>query len=93
MSHHDASRFITRALDDVRVRDKLKADPASAFGGYDLTEEEKDAIASANESKLKHIGVDPMTARSWSAFHDVEEFASDMPDAPGDLPADSASKQ
>lgn len=86
MSHAGVSRFVTRALDDEALRDELTRSPASAFQGYDLTEEERDAIASADEHRLRNLGLDPMTARSWTAFHDVEGFAPDLPDAPGDLP-------
>ena len=46
------------------------------------------AILSAEEHRLQHAGIDPMTARSWRAFHDVDEFAPDIPNAPGDLPRD-----
>lgn len=86
MSDRDLSRFVTHALDDEHLRRQLKADPDSAFRGYDLTPEERQAIKSADERRLRALGIDPMTARSWSAFHDVGEFAPDRPDAPGDLP-------
>jgi hypothetical protein len=85
MSHVQVSRFVTRALEDEELRRQLEDDPANAFQGYDLSDEEKQAIANADETKLRHLGLDPMTARSWHAFHDVEEFAPDRPDAPGDL--------
>jgi hypothetical protein len=85
MSHAQVSRFVTRALEDEELRQQLVADPAAAFQGYDLTDEEKRAIADVDEQKLRHLGLDPMTARSWHAFHDVGEFAPDRPDAPGDL--------
>jgi hypothetical protein len=85
MTPRDVSRFVTHALDDYRLRDSLKADPNAAFGGYDLSGEEKDAIRSADEHALQRLGLDPMTARSWRAFHDAEEFAPDRPDAPGDV--------
>ncbi len=86
MSHRDVSRFVTLALEDHVLRGRLEKDPESAFHGYDLSDEEKEAIVSANEHALQHAGVDPLTARSWHAFHNVDEFAPDMPNAPGDLP-------
>ena len=86
MSHRDVSRFVTLALEDHVLRMKLESDPESAFQGYDLTDEEKEAIRSADEHRLMHAGIDPMTARSWHAFHNVDEFAPDMPNAPHDLP-------
>ena len=86
MSHMDVSRFITHALDDEHLRHRMKTDPDSAFSGYNLTDEEKTAIARWDEQKLRHLGLDPMTARSWSVFHDTEHFAPDMPNAPHDLP-------
>lgn len=86
MSNADVSRFVTLALDDEKLRGELETDPNAAFQGYDLTDAEKTAIKDADEQKLRTMGLDPMTARSWSAFHDVEGFAPDMPDAPGDLP-------
>jgi hypothetical protein len=85
MSQVDVSRFVTLALDDENVRQKLETNPDRAFDGFDLTEEEREAIASADEGKLRQIGLDPMTAHSWAAFHDVERFAPDMPDLPGDV--------
>lgn len=87
MSSADVSRFVTLALDDEQVREKLKSDPEAAFQGYDLTDEEKQAIRSADEQQLRSAGLDPMTARSWMAFHDVEAVAPDMPDLPGDVRA------
>lgn len=86
MSHRDVSRFVTLALDDETLRERLERSPENAFEGFDLTPEEQDAIVAADERRLQHLGLDPMTAHSWGAFHDVEEFAPDMPDAPGDLP-------
>jgi hypothetical protein len=86
MSHVQVSRFVTRALEDAALRQQLEKDPTGAFQGYDLTDEEKQAIAAADEQKLRHLGLDPMTAHSWHAFHDVDDFdAPDRPDAPGDL--------
>jgi len=85
MSNVDVSRFVTLALDDEKLRERLKSAPDQAFQGFDLTDEEKSAIASANEQQLRGLGLDPMTARSWMAFHDVEEIAPDRPDAPGDV--------
>ncbi len=87
MSYAELSRFVTLALDDAHLRERLKQDPDGAFSGFDLTGEERAAIASANEDKLRGMGLDPMTAHSWNAFHDVKEFARDRPDAPNDLPA------
>jgi hypothetical protein len=85
MSNTEVSRFVTRALDDENLRQQLEDDPDAAFQGYDLDDDEKQAIKSAEEQKLQHMGIDAMTARSWRAFHDVEEFAPDRPDASGDL--------
>lgn len=86
MSHRDVSRFVTLALDDAPLRERLKEDPDGAFAGYDLTEDERQAILSHDEQQLRTSGLDPMTARSWLAFHDAPAFAPDRPDAPGDLP-------
>ena len=86
MSDQDVSRFITRALNDAQLREQLEHDPEGAFAGYDLTGDERKAITAASEEDLEAMGIDAMTARSWAAFHDVDEFAPDRPDAPGDLP-------
>ena len=85
MSQAEVSRFVTRALDDERVRNQLRQNPDDAFSGFDLSSEEKEAISSADEQHLRGLGLDPMTARSWMAFHDVREVAPDRPDAPGDV--------
>ena len=85
MSQAEISRFVTRALDDESVRDQLARDPEQAFQGYDLTPSEKSAIQSADEQQLRAFGLDPMTSRSWLAFHDAKKFAPDRPDAPGDV--------
>jgi hypothetical protein len=86
MSHIEVSRFVTLALEDENLREQLERSPDQAFHGYELTDEEKQAIAAADEHRLRHLGLDPMTAHSWGAFHNVEHFAPDMPNAPGDLP-------
>ena len=85
MSQADVSRFVTRALDDAALRAQLGSDPDAAFDGYDLSEGERQAIQSGDEDGLKAAGLDPMTARSWMAFHDVGTFEGDMPDVPGDI--------
>ncbi|MBV9281688.1 MAG: hypothetical protein JOZ41_16535 [Chloroflexi bacterium] len=89
MSQAEVSRFITRALDDVNLRKSLEENPDRAFQGFDLSAEEKQAIRSADEQQLRGLGIDPMTARSWLAFHDVKAVAPDRPDAPGDLQPES----
>ena len=86
MSQAELSRFVTLALDDQNLRSALESDPDTAFQGYDLSDEERRAIAGPDEQKLRQLCLDPMTAHSWVAFHDVEHFAPDMPNAPGDLP-------
>lgn len=85
MSYAEVSRFVTRALDDVKLRETLENNPDEAFHGFDLSADERSAIAKADETALRNIGLDPMTARSWMAFHDVAKIAPDRPDAPGDL--------
>jgi hypothetical protein len=85
MTNTEVSRFVTRALDDQHLRQQLEDNPEAAFQGYDLDDDEKQAIKAADENELQRMGIDAMTARSWRAFHDVEEFAPDQPDAPGDL--------
>jgi hypothetical protein len=85
MSQADVSRFVTRALDDAQLRRRLEESPDQAFQGFDLSAEEKEAIHSADEQQLRRIGLDPMTARSWMAFHDAKGMAPDRPDTPGDL--------
>jgi hypothetical protein len=86
MSYTDLSRFVTLALDDEHLRERLESNPDEAFAGFDLTPEERAAISSAGEDQLRALGMDPMTARSWSTFHDVEEFAPDLPQGSNDLP-------
>jgi len=86
VSYADVSRFVTLALDDEALRKRLESDPGGAFQGYDLTDEERDAITSGDERRLTSMGLDPMTAHSWASFHDVEGFARDMPNAPSDVP-------
>jgi topoisomerase IA-like protein len=85
MSQPELSRFLTHALDDQNLRTTLASNPEQAFQGFDLTDEEKEAVRAADEQRLRDLGIDPMTARSWLAFHDTAGFAPDQPDAPGDL--------
>ncbi len=86
MSYAELSRFVTRALDDEQLRERLENNPDEAFTGFDLTGEERAAVSSASEDQLRRLGLDPMTAHSWSAFHDVEDFAPDFPRGSNDLP-------
>lgn len=86
MSYTELSRFVTLALDDEHLRGRLESNPDEAFSGFDLTGAERAAISSANEEQLRRLGMDPMTARSWKAFHDVEDFAPDLPSGSNDLP-------
>jgi len=86
VTYADLSRFVTLALDDEKLRERLESDPAEVFQRYDLTDDEQGAITSADERRLTSMGLDPMTAHSWASFHDVEGFARDMPNAPNDVP-------
>jgi hypothetical protein len=86
MTSTEVSRFVTLALDDEHVRTALEQDADAAFQGFDLTGQEKEAISAGDEGALRQMGLDPMTARSWAAFHTVAGFAPDRPDLPNDVP-------
>jgi len=85
VTYADVSRFVTLALNDEELRERLESDPEGAFQGYDLADEERGAIKAGDERRLTSMGLDAMTARSWASFHDVEGFARDMPNAPNDV--------
>jgi hypothetical protein len=85
MSQAELSRFITRALDDENLRTTLASNPDRAFQGFDLSDTEKAAVRSGDEQKLRDLGIDPMVARSWLAFHDARGLDQQEPELPGEL--------
>ena len=58
MSKEGVVAFIEKAIGDEGFQTQLKADPAKVLSEFDLTEEEKEAIRSGGEEKLKALGLD-----------------------------------
>jgi hypothetical protein len=51
-------------MSDTQFRSQLQKDPESALKGYDLTQEERAAVASGSAAKLQAMGVDARITKS-----------------------------
>ena len=60
MSHYDVSLFLFNFNHDAAVRSAYKADPLTAADGYNLTEEERDAVAKHDFGALYAMDVHPL---------------------------------
>jgi len=58
MSKAALESVIRAAISDESFRKQLKQNPQAALSGYDLTSDERSAIMSGNDAKLKAMGVD-----------------------------------
>jgi len=58
MSKADLERAIQRALEDESFRDQVRSDPATALRGYDLSDAEREAISSGDETRLTELRVE-----------------------------------
>ncbi len=58
MSRETLTRIVERASTDAAFRAQLERNPEGALVGYDLTAEERAALASADARKLAALGVD-----------------------------------
>ena len=57
MSTAVLEQVIQRAMDDEAFRDQISSNPAGALGAYDLSEEERIALANGDQAKLTTLGV------------------------------------
>jgi hypothetical protein len=49
---------IDRAVTDVDFAERLRSQPDAALAGFDLTEQEKQALRSGDPAQLQAMGVD-----------------------------------
>jgi len=54
---------ITRLMTDAKFRHEEQTHSQAALAGFDLTEEEREAIARRDLFKLEELGLEPWTAR------------------------------
>jgi hypothetical protein len=64
MSKAGVEALVQKAMSDENFRKQLKENPNAALAGYDLTAEERAAIASGNSAKLRELGVDERITKS-----------------------------
>ena len=74
--------LISRTISDEAFAERLRTDPDSAMGEYDLSDEEKDALRSRDPAKLQALGLDERISKRkgagaaggtpWSIVSDAE---------------------
>jgi len=65
MSLEAVYQVVERAVSDPEFLDLCAKDPDGALASYDLTPEEKKAIASGNADMLGALGVDERRSKSF----------------------------
>lgn len=66
MSKQDLQAALDRAIDDEGFRQQLASDPHTALSGYNLSDDERSALMSADQGQLEqHLGpLDDRTSKS-----------------------------
>ena len=68
MSQDSVSQIIGRAVTDAEFRKTLFSDPEQAFQGYDLTEDDKEALKNLKQEDLEDFSTkldSRITKRAW----------------------------
>jgi hypothetical protein len=58
MSKESLEQVIDRAASDATFAARLRSEPDAALAGFDLTEQEKQALRSGDPAQLQAAGVD-----------------------------------
>src|SRR5579859_5375939 len=66
MSTGAVNQIVQRAISDAAFRRQLQRDPQSALTGFDLTKDERAAIASGDPSRLTALGVDQRMSKAFN---------------------------
>lgn len=65
MSREAIAKVIQRSISDAAFRGQLATDPTGALRGYDLTDDEKTALRSADPTRLSSYGVDQRVSKAF----------------------------
>ncbi|MBI2325402.1 MAG: hypothetical protein HYU87_10640 [Chloroflexi bacterium] len=65
MSKGTLNQVIQRAVSDAAFRRQLQRDPASALADFDLSKDERSAIASGDPAQLTGLGVDQRMSKAF----------------------------
>lgn len=65
MSKEAIAKVIQRSVSDAAFRGQLATDPTGALRGYDLTDDEKSALRSADPRRLNSFGVDQRMSKAF----------------------------
>jgi Aromatic-ring-opening dioxygenase LigAB, LigA subunit len=68
MSVYNVNYLCREVLRDHAFRAAMKADPAKAIAGYDLTAEEREALLAGDVAKLYRLGVNAFLMGYLSRF-------------------------
>lgn len=71
MSLYQLSKFLFDLNREPALQARLKADPADAVAGYDLSEEERRAVVEPDIGLLYVLGVNGQILMHYAAFHQI----------------------
>ena len=78
MSKQTMTQVVERASADAKFRAQLERDPDNALAGYDLTPEERAALLSGDDARLREMGLDQRISK-WdsgsTSFGDAGPFS------------------
>ncbi len=72
MSLYNVQKFLYELNRDERVQQAFRADPRQAIAGYDLDDQERDALLGPDIGLLYHLGVNGQILMHYAAFCGIE---------------------
>ncbi len=71
MSKEALAKVVQRAIGDGAFRRQLSSDPTGALRGYDLSDDERAAVRSADAGRLSSLGIDQRMSKAFSLGGDT----------------------
>ncbi len=72
MSLYNVQKFLYELNRDERIQQAFRADPRQAIAGYDLDDQERDAVLGPDIGLLYHLGVNGQILMHYAAFCGIE---------------------
>ena len=72
MSLYAVQKFLFEINRSKEMQDRYSADRRAEVAGFDLTDEETDALVAPDIGKLFHLGVNGQILMHFAAFHQID---------------------
>ena len=72
MSLYAVQKFLYQLNRTPEIQERYRHDRSAALDGYDLTDEEREALTTPDIGLLFHLGVNGQILMHFAAFHQIE---------------------